>query len=494
MEKKKAIIIGAGPAGLTAAYELLTRTTDIEVVVIEASDYVGGLSKTVNYKGNRMDIGGHRFFSKSSEINDWWEKMLPLQQNKNFQPDSSDEVMLLRQRHSRILFKSKLYDYPISIKWTTLVNFGFATTIKVAISYLCSAIWKKKETNLERFYINRFGKCLYSMFFEYYTEKVWGRHPRDIDASWGAQRIKGLSILKLLKDFFSSNKTKERETSLIRQFKYPKFGPGQLWEKTADKIIEMGGSIILNAKAVELQQHNETIVSLTYLKNGKKAQIKGDYFMSSMPLKDLVNGLDNVPNEPAKIAVGLPFRDFMTMGVLVKKLNLEDTNNGITNDCWIYINDHNVKIGRVQIYNNWSPYLVKDHQNTMWLGLEYFVSEGDELWNMTDYNFAKFATSEMLKIGLIESPDDVLDYHIERVKKAYPAYFDTYKQIDNLIKYLNSFNNLYCIGRNGQHRYNNMDHSMMTAIEAVKCIISDNTDKRKIWDINIEQEYHERHN
>ena len=498
MAKKRAIIIGAGPAGLTAAFELLTKTTDIEVVVLEETDSLGGLSKTVNYKGNRMDIGGHRFFSKSKEINDWWEKMMPLQPtvdtNYDHQAISADDVMLLRQRHSRILFNSKLYDYPISINWGTLSNFGFATTIKVAFSYIYSVLLEKKESNLEQFYIRRFGKRLYSMFFEHYTEKVWGRHPRHIDASWGAQRIKGLSIVNLLKDFFLFHKKDNgRETSLIRQFKYPKYGPGQLWGKTADKIVEMGGSIILNAKVIGLLQSNNKINNITYLKNGLETHIEGDYILSSMALKDLVNGLNDVPSELIKIAEGLPYRDFMALGVLVKKKSLQNSNIDITSDCWIYINDRNVKMGRMQIFNNWSPYLVRDEKNTIWLGLEYFVNEGDIYWNMTDKEFGHFATQEMIKLNFVQSSDDILDFHLERIKKAYPAYFDTYIYIDKLTEYLNSIDNLYCIGRNGQHRYNNMDHSMMTAMEASNSIIN-NTDKRKIWDINTEQEYHEQHN
>ncbi len=497
MVKKKAIIIGAGPAGLTAAFELLTKTPDIEVVIIEESNCIGGLSRTVNHKGNRMDIGGHRFFSKSKEINDWWEKMLPLKIDGETpiasHSNHTDEVMLLRQRHSRILFESKLYDYPISIKWSTITNLGFVTTIKVLLSYICSVLWKNDETTLEQFYINRFGRCLYSLFFEHYTEKVWGCHPRDIDASWGAQRIKGLSIPKLLKDCFFYKKAKERESSLIRQFKYPKFGPGQLWEKTADKIVKMGGSIIMNAKVSRLQQNNRRIESLTYQKNGSETQIKGDYFLSSMPLKDLIKGINNVPNELVEFAAGLPYRDFMTLGVLVKKRELQKSNIGNTNDCWIYINDQNIKMGRLQIFNNWSPFLVKDSQNTIWLGLEYFVSESDKIWNMTDNDFSYFATQEMIKLNLIKSSEDILDFHLERVKKAYPAYWGTYKQISKLSEYLNNIDNLYCIGRNGQHRYNNMDHSMMTAIEATRCITNCIHDKRKIWDINTEQNYHEQH-
>lgn len=516
---KKALIIGAGPAGLTAAYELLTKSKDIEVIVFEESDYFGGISKTVNYKGNRMDMGGHRFFSKIPEVNAWWDHMLPMQGHPTYDdiilnrpmpltkggpdPEKEDRVMLTRHRVSRILFDTKFYDYPISLKPETFKNFGLLTTLKVGFSYLGSMFHKLPEDNLENFYINCFGRKLYSMFFEYYTENLWGRHPSEIDASWGAQRTKGLSIMGILKDFFGKLfKVKNRKvnTSLIEEFKYPKLGPGQLWDVTAAEVEKLGGTIIKNAKVTKLHKNADNVLtSLTYEKDGQEFTMEGDYFISSMPVKDLVGGMNDVPAEPARIAKGLPYRDYMTLGVLVPKINLVNktnikTINNIVPDCWVYVQDRNVKLGRFQIYNNWSPYMIKDLEHTVWIGLEYFVNEGDEYWNMTEEEFAKIGVNEMIKLGLIDSPDVVLDVHMEKVKKAYPAYFDTYDEMDKLVDYLSSIENLYCVGRNGQHRYNNIDHSMVTSFEAVKNILTGSKDKKNIWSVNTEQEYHETSN
>ena len=516
---KKALIIGAGPAGLTAAYELLTKSKDIEVIVFEESDCFGGISKTVNYKGNRMDMGGHRFFSKIPEVNAWWDHMLPMQGHPTYDdiilnrpmplakggpdPEKEDRVMLTRHRVSRILFDTKFYDYPISLKPETFKNFGLLTTLKVGFSYLGSMFHKLPETNLENFYINRFGRKLYSMFFEYYTENLWGRHPSEIDASWGAQRVKGLSIVAILKDVFGKifkKKNRKVETSLIEEFKYPKLGPGQLWDVTAAEVEKLGGTIIKNAKVTKIHKNAENkLTGVTYVKNGKEVQVDGDYVISSMPVKDLVGGMNDVPADAARIAAGLPYRDYMTLGVLVPKINLVNkthikTVNNIVPDCWVYVQDRNVKLGRFQIYNNWSPYMIKDLEHTVWIGLEYFVNEGDEYWNMTEKEFAKIGVSEMIKLGLIDSPDVVLDVHMEKVKKAYPAYFDTYDEMDKLVDYLSSIENLYCVGRNGQHRYNNIDHSMVTSFEAVKNILTGSKDKKNIWSVNTEQEYHETSN
>ena len=517
MDKKKVIIIGAGPAGLTAAYELLDKSNNYDVVVLEESNSLGGISRTVNYKGNRMDMGGHRFFSKVPEVNDWWEKMLPTQGRKPYDdvllnrnssvkrggpnPEKTDKVMLKRNRLSRIFFNNKFFDYPISLKFETIKNMGFGTTIVVGFSYLKSIIFKREENSLEDFYINRFGKKLYSMFFENYTENLWGRHPRDISPEWGAQRVKGLSIMAIFKDIFGkmfNKKNRKVETSLIEEFSYPKYGPGQLWEVTASEIKKKKGKIIMNAKVIKIHKNSDNIINYVIYtnKDNKRVRIDADYIISSMPIKDLVLGMNSVPKRYYKIADGLPYRDYMTVGVLVNKLNLKNktkikTIGNIVPDNWVYVHNRNVKMGRFQIYNNWSPYLVKDINNSVWVGLEYFCNENDDLWSMSDQEFAEMGIDEMIKLGLIQNEDNVLDFHVERVKKAYPAYFDTYSQIDKLRNYLNSITNLYCVGRNGQHRYNNIDHSMCTSFETVKNIINNVTDKSNIWNVNTEKEYHE---
>lgn len=512
---KKVLIIGAGPAGLTAAYELLTKSSDYDVTVLEESSYMGGISRTVSHNNNRMDMGGHRFFSKVQAVNDWWENMMPSQGALPYDdkllgrssdimpngpdPDLTDRVMLRRKRLSRIFFNHKFFDYPISMKLSTIRNMGFLTTITAGFSYIKAAMFKRPEKSLEDFYINRFGKKLYSMFFENYTLNLWGRHPSEISPEWGAQRVKGLSITAILRDILGKLfhiSSRKVETSLIESFAYPKLGPGQLWEITADEIRKLGGKILTGAKVIGLVKSGQAITELLYLKDGQKFREAGDIIISSMPLKDLICGMDNVAERILEIASGLPYRDYMTLGVLVNRLALRNetairTIGNIIPDNWIYVHDKSVKMGRIQVFNNWSPYMVSDIHNTVWLGLEYFCNEGDSLWSMSDDEFSALGVSEMLRMGLIVSRNDVLDTHPERVKKAYPAYFDTYEHIGELREYLDSIPNLYCIGRNGQHRYNNIDHSMCTAFEAVSNILSGREDKSNIWNVNTEKEYHE---
>lgn len=516
---KKVVVIGAGPAGLTAAYELRKNAPEeYEVVILEESNSIGGISRTVKYKNNRMDIGGHRFFSKDQRVMKWWKELMPMQgapayDDKKLKrkkpldkngpdPEKEDRVMLVRQRVSRIYYNKKFFDYPVSMKPQTFINMGLIQTIKAGFSYLFSCVHKRKEDSLENFYVNRFGKVLYGMFFEGYTEKLWGRHPREIDPSWGAQRVKGLSILAIIKDMFSKilpgKGSRKVETSLIEEFIYPKYGPGQLWELTAAEIEKMGGRIIMNCKVTGIRTANGNVVSVQAEgEDGSVQEIEGDIFISSMPLKDLVLGMgDVVPANIRDIAEGLPYRDYVTVGLLVEKLNMKNltkikTLNNIIPDCWIYVQDTGVKLGRIQIYNNWSPYMVEEVDSKVWIGLEYFCKENDRFWNMTDNACKKFAIKELVKMGIIDKESDVLDSHREKVKKAYPAYFDTYAQIDQVIDYLNEYGNLYCVGRNGQHRYNNMDHSMVTAFETVNNILSGKESKENVWNVNTEKEYHE---
>ncbi len=512
---KKIIIIGAGPAGLTAAYELI-KTNEYEVIVLEATDRIGGISQTVCHQGNRMDIGGHRFFSKSQRVNDWWEDILPTQaapakddlvfnRQKNFAQNGPDpqidtNVMLLRDRISRIYYKNHFFDYPVTLKWDTLKNMGFFTTIKAGCSYLCAKLHKRPETSLENFYINRFGKVLYSMFFEGYTEKLWGRHPRDISADWGSQRVKGLSVSAVIRDMFRKIFKKSSvttETSLIESFKYPKLGPGQLWETVAEKFKQSGGKILTECLVEKILTDCDKIKSVVYKDNNGEHILEGDIFISTMPIKDLCNGLDaTIPNDILHAATTLPYRDFMTVGLLLKKMNLKNKTNyktygDIVPDCWIYVQDTSVKLGRIQIFNNWSPYLVQNPESTVWIGLEYFCNEGDGLWQMSNDEAINFAVNELIKLKIIKK-EYVIDSHRELIKKAYPAYFDSYSKMPEIIKYLNEFQNLYCIGRNGQHRYNNMDHSMITAFEAVDNIKFNRTDKSNIWNVNTEKVYHEK--
>jgi protoporphyrinogen oxidase len=484
MTMQNIVIIGAGPAGLTAAYELLKLGANIRVTVLEESGEIGGISKTVRYKGNRMDIGGHRFFSKDEGVLDWWLTMLP-----ESDPTVNDNVFMTRDRVSRIFWGGKFFDYPISLSMQTIINMGFYQTLEMGFSYIAACLHKLPETSLENFYINRFGRALYKMFFESYTEKLWGRHPREISADWGAQRVKGISIKTALKDavkkLFGKKKQAE-ESSLIESFLYPKFGPGQLWETAAERICELGGEIRLNSKVTHVSRDSVTV------ENGEI--FPASVIISSMAIKDLIAAMENVPQEIRKIAENLPYRDFVTVGLLVDKLALHSKRvaaNGLVPDCWIYVQDPGVKLGRIQIFNNWSPYMVADPTDTVWVGLEYFCSEGDEFWEMPDERAREFAVDEMKRIGAIDDERSVLDFTRCKVKKAYPAYFDSYAHIGIVINWLNSIPNLYCIGRNGQHRYNNMDHSMLMAFEVVRLIRGESDDKSKLWEINTESEYHE---
>ena len=367
----------------------------------------------------------------------------------------------------------------------TFKNMGLKRTIKAGFSYIKSAIFKRKENNLEDFMINRFGKVLYSMFFEAYTEKVWGRHPRNISKEWGEQRIKGLSLIKAVLN--ALHLTKKKETTLIEEFSYPKYGCGQLWNLMAGKITELGGEIHYNSEVVGICNDDNKIYSVKIKENCEEKYIDADYFLSSMPVKDLVCGMTNKNEEVAKLASGLPYRDYMLVGLYLNDLNLKE-NGKLTHDCWIYIQEPDVKLGRMQIMNNWSPYLVKD-KDKVFISLEYFCNEGDEYWNMSDEDFINMAIEETAKLGIIKK-EDVINSMRLKVQKAYPAYFDSYSDFDKIKEYLDKFENLYCIGRNGQHRYNNMDHSMLTGIEAVKAVKGE-SDKSVLWNINAEQEYHE---
>ena len=514
---KKVLIIGAGPAGLTAGYELL-KHGGYEVTILEKSQDIGGISKTVRYQGNRMDLGGHRFFSKDQRVMDWWREVMPMQGAPSYDdqklgrsvplakggpdPEKEDRVMLTRNRVSRIYYNKKFFDYPISMKMETFKNMGFGTTMQAGFSFLYATLFKRPNDNLENYYINSFGKKLYSMFFEGYTENLWGRHPSEIDASWGKQRTKELNIFSILKDMLSKvflskeQRAKNVQTSLIEEFIYPKLGPGQLWETVADDIVKMGGQVIKGCEVLGLRTEDGQVKALRCRDENGEHEIEADIFFSSMPVKDLVGGMNDVPASVAEIAAGLPYRDYVTVGLLVDKLNLKNetphkTLGNIVPDCWIYVHDKSVQMGRMQIYNNWSPYMVQDPENTVWIGLEYFCQEGDAFWNLSDDEMIKLGAEELCKMGVINSVDQVKMSHRERVQKAYPAYFDTYDHIDQVVDYLNTFENLYCVGRNGQHRYNNMDHSMATAFEAVSNIVNGVKDKTNIWNVNTEQEYHE---
>ncbi|HXC95326.1 MAG TPA: NAD(P)/FAD-dependent oxidoreductase [Edaphobacter sp.] len=563
---KTAVIIGAGPAGLTAGLELLRRS-DVKPIILEASQDIGGISRTIKYKGNRMDIGGHRFFSKSDRVMQWWIGLMPpdvddaasdspsdsksdeaeityqgkkrivaipahlpqepvlrgagpIDHHAGKELDNDDEsepedpdilvavaphdpdlVMLIRPRKSRIYYLRRFFDYPITLTGTTLRNLGAARTFRVGTSYLKSRMTRiSPEKSLEDFLINRFGRRLYLTFFKSYTEKVWGTPCNEISAEWGAQRIKGLSLTSAVKHFlkktFGKRKTgdlaqKGTDTSLIERFMYPKFGPGQLWEHVADQIRAKGGEIHMGWKVDHLHCEGDRVVSLDAVnEQGERRTFAGDYFFSTMPMRELVEAIDTpVPENVREVSAGLQYRDFITVGLLADRLKVKESDGGLLKDTWIYVQEPDVLLGRLQIFNNWSPYLVSD-PTKVWIGLEYFCYDTDALWKMPDEDLKNFAISEIAKIGILDA-EDISDGHVVRVPKTYPAYFGTYDRFDELRQFTDSFENLFLVGRNGMHKYNNQDHSMLTAMTAVDGIVAGHVDKASLWQINTEQEYHE---
>ncbi|MFA6321086.1 MAG: NAD(P)/FAD-dependent oxidoreductase [Candidatus Omnitrophota bacterium] len=522
MSQKIAIIIGAGPAGLTAAYEL-THKTDIKPIVYEMNDDVGGISRTVEYRGNRIDIGGHRFFSKSDVVMKWWQDILPLQGSPSRDdialgrkiflseksdapdPEKTDRVMLVRKRLSRIFYLKRFFNYPVTLNFGTISNLGLLRMITIAVSYAKARIFPiKDEKSLEDFFINRFGRRLYSTFFKDYTEKLWGIPCCSIKAEWGAQRVKGLSVTRVISHALkrivskkSDVKQKDVETSLIDQFMYPKFGPGQLWNEVKKIVLEKGGEVCLGYKVTGIKQTDDKRyeVSIKNIATGKMEKVKSDFVFSTMPARDLIRAFGSIaPTDVSEIAEGLKYRGIITVGVLLKGLKIKNnlgvkTVNNIIPDNWIYIQEREVRLGRIQVFNNWSPYIVKD-KDLIWIGLEYFYTDGDELSIKTDAEFEEFAAEELTKIGFINK-EDVIDSIVIRVPEAYPVYYGAYEKFDIIRDFTDSFTNLFLIGRNGMHRYNNMDHSMLTAMAAVDNIIKGVEVKENIWKINTETEYHE---
>ncbi len=517
-DKPTAIIIGAGPAGLTAALELLERA-DHRVVVFEAADGVGGISRTHVHNGNRIDLGGHRFFSKSDRVMDWWRRILPIEEaadvtyhgkTRAVEADGdaagAEDVMLVRNRVSRIYFRGQFFDYPLSLSAATIKKLGLATMAVAGFSYIKARLLPvRPERTLEDFIVNRFGRHLYSIFFRDYTEKVWGVPCEKIPADWGAQRIKGVSITAVIKHALKkafggrdgSVSQKDTQTSLIERFLYPRFGPGHMWERVTDLVREKGGEVRFGRRVAGLEADGGTIVAALVedTATGETSRIEGDVFFSTMPVRPLVRSLS--PEAPAhvrEVADGLMYRDFMTVGLLLKRLAL---NGGVKADelaeklpdNWIYVQEPGVKVGRIQVFNNWSPYLVKD-PDTIWIGLEYFVDDTEEFWTQPDQATKDFAIREMTNMGFID-PADVLDSVVLRQRKAYPAYFGTYDRFSEVRDFLKGFANLYPLGRNGQHRYNNQDHSMLTAMVAVDGLSQGRNPIDAVWDVNTEEEYHE---
>ena len=521
--QSRVVVIGAGPAGLTAAWEL-TEAGVGDIVVLEATRSIGGLSQSVEYKGNRIDIGGHRFFSKSDWVMDWWTRMLPLaasafhdagagdpllayqgkQRTLGATPTAKEtdpRVMLLRSRLSRIYFDGKFFDYPLKANFETALKLGLWRCARFGASYLRAMLFPRRpERSLEDFFVNRFGRLLYLQFFKEYTEKVWGKPCSQISAEWGAQRVKSLSIAKALLHAVLKPIRRRgglgtaQQTSLIERFLYPKYGPGLMWETTVEKLRARGVRFEFEAPVAQIEQGEGRIRAVQVRKpDGTAQRYAADCFISTMPVRDLVLGLaPAAPQGPREIAAGLEYRDFITVGLLYRRMMRNPAGRGPMNivpDNWIYIQEAGVKVGRLQIFNNWSPYLVRD-ADTVWIGMEYFCSEGDQLWAMPDRDLMQLGIAEMQRLNLA-APADHLDGIVIRIPKAYPGYYGSYARFGELREYLDAFPNLFLAGRNGMHRYNNQDHSMLSAKKAVEAIVAGSSDKSAIWGVNIDDEYHE---
>lgn len=462
------VVIGAGPAGLTAAYELAKQ--DIQSVVLEQADKVGGISRTETYKGYRFDIGGHRFFTKVGEVQAFWREIL-----------GNDFIQV--PRLSRIYYENKFYDYPLSLT-KTLANLGPLRSLLILVSYLKAKLKKylglsKSPETFEDWVIDCFGERLYKIFFKTYTEKVWGIPCSQIRADWAAQRIKDMSLKRaVMNAIFGSQNAK----SLIKEFDYPRLGPGMMWERCQEKIEQQGSVVHLDTTVTAIERDGTRITAIVARQDDKILHFVGDHFISSMPVSALVHRLNPLPSEAVlQAARSLKYRDFLIVALMIDREHLFPDN-------WLYIHSPEFKVGRIQNFKNWSPEMVPSPSKTC-LGMEYFCSEGDSLWEMADADLIQLAAQEIIHLDLGVAQGDVKDGVVIRQRKAYPVYDGDYRRhLKVLQDYLNTFENLQTVGRNGMHRYNNQDHSMLTAMLAVRNILGETHD---LWNVNTERSYQE---
>jgi protoporphyrinogen oxidase len=466
MDHKNVVIIGGGPAGLTAALELSKH--NVPAVVLEADKQVGGIARTVNYKGYLFDIGGHRFFTKWDEVNAIWNEVLR-------------DKFVERPRLSRIYYKKKFFLYPLVAK-NALFGLGLFESVRILGSYIKSRLKPSpKEENLEEWVCNRFGRRLYEIFFKTYTEKVWGVPCTTIRAEWAAQRIKGLSLLTAVRNAILPSKKGDVKT-LIDKFQYPERGPGQMWETLTERLHTAGYPVLMERPVVRICHQAGEITHLVTQGPHGQEEFRGTDFISSMPIRELVNALDPPPpKEILEAAHRLRYRDFLIISLIVNRKD-------VVPDNWIYVHEPGVKVGRIQNFKNWSPAMVPDSNKTC-LGMEYFVFENDELWSSPDEKLLEMARREIAELGLVR-PEEIEDGTVVRMQKAYPMYDEDWSgHVDTIREYLSvNARNLQLVGRNGMHKYNNQDHSMMTALCAARNICGANYD---LWAINTEPEYHE---
>lgn len=458
------VIIGAGPAGLTAAYELAKQ--EINSIVLEKANKVGGIARTETYKGYRFDIGGHRFFTKVSAVEKLWQEVM------------GDEFIKV-PRLSRIYYQNKFFSYPLE-PYNALSNLGLLNSMLIMWSYVKAKLQPSPvEENFEQWVSNRFGQRLYETFFKTYTEKVWGIPCDQIRADWAAQRIKGLSLSKaVINALFGSNNTK----TLIKEFDYPVLGPGMMWERFQQILDSQGSPVKLNSEVIRINRQGDRIKSVMVRHQGEEQEIRGEHFISSMPVTALIKKLNPAPpEEVVQAACSLKYRDFLIVSLIIDEPELFPDN-------WIYIHSPKFKVGRIQNFKNWSAAMVPDPSKTC-LGMEYFCSEGDAIWKLCDKHLIKLASKEIIALGLVKDLSSIKDGVVIRQYKAYPVYDDGYRYNVQIIQnYLQNFENLQTIGRNGMHRYNNQDHSMLTGILAAKNILGE---KHNLWEVNTERSYHE---
>lgn len=463
--RTQVVIIGGGPAGLTAAYQL--AKSDHKPIVLEKYDKVGGIARTDTYKGFHFDMGGHRFFTQVKEVKDLWREVLG--------PD-----FLRRPRLSRIYYNRKFFYYPLK-PLNAFAGLGFWRSVLIGVSYLKWHFFPyRREDTFEQWVTNRFGKRLFITFFKTYTEKVWGISCSELRADWAAQRIKGLSLRTALLSMFL--KPKKAITTLIEEFDYPRLGPGMMWNAFKGAIERRGGTVALNSEVIRVQRSGNHIDSVVVSRNGHEEVLAGTDFISSMPVTEIIKRLDcSAPAEVLQAANRLAHRDFLTVCLIVDHPDLFPDN-------WIYVHDPSVKVGRIQNFKNWSPDMVPDPRKTA-LGLEYFCTEGDEVWNMLDAQLIELGKREVDRIGLARY-EDIEDGCVVRVEKAYPIYDSHYREHLAVIRaFLDGFENLQTIGRNGPHRYNNQDYAMVTGMLAVRNLLLG--EKNDLWAVNTDQEYHE---
>jgi protoporphyrinogen oxidase len=461
-----AVIIGAGPAGLTAAYALSNQ--DVPAIVLEADQTVGGIARTVNYKGYLFDIGGHRFFTKWDEVNQIWREILGGKFHE-------------RPRLSRIYYRKKFFYYPLRVR-NALFGLGVVESVRILASYVWSQLHSERnEENLEQWVSNRFGRRLYEIFFKTYTEKVWGVPCTEIRAEWAAQRIKGLSLRTAIRNALLKQKKSDVKT-LIDRFHYPERGPGQMWEMLTDHLRKRDYPVLLERSVKRVCHNNKEVTCVVTSGKHGEERFEGTHFISSMPIRDLINALDPAaPEEIRRAANRLRYRDFLIVSLIVKRRDVMPDN-------WIYIHEPEVRVGRIQNFKNWSPAMVPEPDKTC-LGMEYFVFENDDLWSSPDEKLIELAKREIARLGLVR-PEEIEDGTVVRMPKAYPMYDNGWsRQVESIRSYIEQhLPNLQLVGRNGMHKYNNQDHSMMTAICAAKNILGANFD---LWAINTEPEYHE---